>query len=158
RIWIVSFAVGTCAATMFFRAVASRILGRLADMRVFSRNVIIVGAGEQAKQLLAHMEVTRPRFVSVLGLFVDGPHDLADSRYPTLGRSDELASYIRSHDVDDVIISLPWSADDQITTLVTKLRELPVNVYLGADLIGFRLPLRQPPDHFGEMPLIEVMG
>jgi Undecaprenyl-phosphate glucose phosphotransferase len=158
RIWIVSFAIGTCAATMLFRLIASRILGRLADMRVFSRNVVIIGAGEQARKLLAHIEISRPRFVSVLGLFADGPHDLADSRYPTLGRPDELASYVRDHDVDDVIISLPWSADDQITRLMSKLRELPVNVYLGADLVGFRLPLRQPPDHFGEMPLTEVMG
>src|SRR5262245_18395239 len=158
RIWIVSFAIGTCTATLFFRLVASRILGRLADMRVFSRNVVIIGAGEQARQLLAHIEIARPRFVSVLGLFADGPHDLADSRYPTLGRPDELASYVRDHDVDDVIISLPWSADDQITRLMSKLRELPVNVYLGADLVGFRLPLRQRDDHFGEMPLTEVMG
>src|SRR5262249_37156570 len=41
RIWIVSFAIGTCATTMLFRLVASRIVGRLADMRVFSRNVVI---------------------------------------------------------------------------------------------------------------------
>ena len=41
---------------------------------------------------------------------------------------------------------------------MTKLRELPVNAYLSSDLIGFRLPFRQSPDHFGEMPLVEVMG
>ena len=46
----------------------------------------------------------------------------------------------------------------EITAIVAKLRELPVNVYLGADLVGFRLPFRPPPDHFGELPLVEVMG
>ena len=60
--------------------------------------------------------------------------------------------------MDDVVIALPWSADEQIVTMMAKLRELPVNVYLGADLIGFRLPFRQPPDHFGDLPLVEVMG
>jgi Undecaprenyl-phosphate glucose phosphotransferase len=158
RVWMVSFAIGTCTATMLSRLVAARVVGGLADRRVFSRNVVILGAGEQARKLLTHIEIARPRFVSVLGLFANGPHDLADSRYPTLGRPDELASYIRDNDVDDVIISLPWSADEQITSLVSNLRELPVNVYLGSDLVGFRLPLRPPPDHFGEMPLVEVMG
>jgi len=158
RLWMVSFAIASCTATMLARLIASRILGRLADMRVFSRNVVIIGAGEQVRKLLSRFEVSRPRFVSVLGLFADGSHDLADSRCPSLGRPDELASYIRANDVDDVIISLPWSADEQIVTLVSKLRELPVNVYLGSDLVGYRLPLRQPPDHFGEMPLVEVMG
>jgi putative colanic acid biosysnthesis UDP-glucose lipid carrier transferase len=158
RIWVGSFAIGACTATMVFRLLASRVLGRLADMRVFSRNVVIVGAGEQARKLLVHVEKSRPRFVSVLGLFADSPHELADARYPTLGRINDLDAYIRRNDVDDVIISLPWSADEQITTMVTKLRELPVNVYLGSDLIGFRLPFRPPPDHFGELPLVEVMG
>src|SRR5262249_5712288 len=64
----------------------------------------------------------------------------------------------RNHNVDDVVISLPWSADDQITAMMTELRELPVNVYLGADLIGFRLPIQPAPAHFGELPLVEVMG
>ena len=104
------------------------------------------------------MEASKPRFVSVLGLFAEGPHDLADFRYPTLGRIAELDSYVRRNDVDDVIVALPWSAEEQITEMMIKLRELPVNVYLAADLIGFRFPLRQPPDHFGEMPLVELMG
>jgi putative colanic acid biosynthesis UDP-glucose lipid carrier transferase len=42
--------------------------------------------------------------------------------------------------------------------MIDTLRELPVNVYLGADLIGFRLPLRRAPEHFEELPLVEVMG
>jgi Undecaprenyl-phosphate glucose phosphotransferase len=158
RVWIFSFAIAVCTGTMLFRLIAARVLGRLADRRVFSRNIVIVGAGEQARRLLAHIGSSQPRFVSVLGLFADGPHDLEGSRYATLGGLDNLASYIRNNDVDDVIISLPWSADDQITMLVDKLRELPVNVYLGSDLVGFRMPFRQPPDHFGEMPLVEVMG
>jgi Undecaprenyl-phosphate glucose phosphotransferase len=158
RIWVGSFAVGACAATMLLRFLASRVLGRLADRRVFSRNAVVVGGGDQVRRLLAHFEKTQPRFVSVLGLFAESSHDLTDAPYPTLGRIQDLDAYIRRHDVDDVIISLPWSADEQISAMVSKLRELPVNVYLGSDLIGFRLPFRPPPDHFGEIPLVEVMG
>ena len=46
----------------------------------------------------------------------------------------------------------------RLQQMMDSLRELPVNVYLGADLIGFRLPIRPAPDHFEELPLVEVMG
>jgi Undecaprenyl-phosphate glucose phosphotransferase len=160
RLWIGSFALSACFTTVLLRLCASIVVGRLADKRVFSRNVIIVGAHEQAEKLLGHLAKAQPRFVSVLGLFTDGSRDAAGSvsRFPVLGTLDGLTSYIRTNQVDDVIISMPWSADERIAEMVNLLRELPVNVYLGADLIGFRLPFRPPPDHFGETPLVEVMG
>jgi Undecaprenyl-phosphate glucose phosphotransferase len=160
RFWIGSFALSACSGTLVLRLYASRVLGRLADRRFFSRNVVIVGAHEQAEKLLDHIAKAQPRFVSVLGLFTEGPRNAAGGfgQYAVLGTLDELTSYVRSNEVDDVIISMPWSADERIATMVNLLRELPVNVYLSADLIGFQLPFRQPPDHFGAMPLVEVMG
>ena len=108
-----------------------------------------------------NIDKSQPRFITVLGVFVESRRGYVAndvSRYATLGTVDDLPSYIRSNNVDDVIICLPWSADGQITAMMDKLRELPVNVYLGADLIGFRLPIRPAPDHFEELPLVEVMG
>ena len=78
--------------------------------------------------------------------------------YPLLDTLDNLVPYVRAHKVDDVIVALPWSSEEKIMNVMTKLRELPVNAYLSSDLIGFRLPFRQSPDHFGDMPLVEVMG
>ena len=160
RIWIGSFAAGACTTTLLFRLLASLALERLAQMRVFTRNIVIAGGGEQAKALLAYIEKLQPRFISVLGLFVERPGDavIRYGRYPILGGLDGLAKFAQNNQVDDVIIALPWSADEQITAIVSKLRELPLNVYLGSDLVGFRLALREPPGHFGDMPLVEVMG
>jgi Undecaprenyl-phosphate glucose phosphotransferase len=119
-----------------------------------------VGSGQQAAKLLAHIKKSQPRFISVLGVFAESRQDVANSssHFATLGIIDDLPSYIRNNTVDDVVISLPWSADEQITAIMNTLRELPVNVYLGADLIGFRVPIRPSPGHFGELPLVEVMG
>jgi Undecaprenyl-phosphate glucose phosphotransferase len=160
RLWMGVFAAGSCAATITLRFFASRILQRLADMRVFTRHVVILGAGEQARRILAHIDSSRPQFIYVLGVFSEtaGARSADFGRYPVLGNFDNLVSYARRSKIDDVIIALPWSADEQIAALVSKLRELPVNVYLGSDLVGFRLPFRSPPDHFGETPLVEVMG
>jgi putative colanic acid biosysnthesis UDP-glucose lipid carrier transferase len=160
RLWMATFAAGACAATIALRFLASLILRRLADMRVFTRHVVIAGAGEQAKRLLARIDTNPPRFVSVLGVFAQNASELppASNRYPVLGTFADLISFARSNKVDDVIIALPWSADEQISELVNMLRELPVHVYLGSDLVGFRLPFHSAPDHFGGMPLVQVMG
>jgi exopolysaccharide biosynthesis polyprenyl glycosylphosphotransferase len=42
--------------------------------------------------------------------------------------------------------------------IVAKLRELPVNVYLASDLIGFRTEFRSPPGHFGSLHMVQLVG
>lgn len=159
RLWMGTFTAGACVGTLVLRVLASLVLRRLADKRVFTRHVVIVGAGEQAKRLLAHIDASPPQFVSVLGVFAQDKGEMSPSsnRYPVLGTFADLVSFARHHKVDDVVIALPWSADEEISALVNMLRELPVHVYLGSDLIGFRLPFRAAPDHFGGLPLVEVM-
>jgi len=160
RVWTASFALSSCAGTVLFRVFAAQIIGRLADRQVFSRNVVVVGSGDQMRRLLDSINNTAPRFITVLGVFTESRRDVASSLsgFATLGAIDDLPSYIRYTNVDDVVICLPWSADREITAMMDKLRELPVNVYLGADLIGFKLPIRPAPDHFETLPLVEVMG
>ena len=159
RIWTGSFALLACAATIIVRVIAAQIIKHLADRNVFSRNVVIVGSGDQMWKLLDIIEKSEPRFITLLGVFSKaGKLGAHSGHFTTLGTPDELPSFVRNHNVDDVIICMPWSADDHITSMINTLRELPVNVYLGADLIGFRLPIRRAPDHFEELPLVEVMG
>ena len=158
RFWVSCFAAGACGTTLVVRILAARVVGHLADRRVFTRNVVIAGAGEQAQKLFTYIEKCSPRFITVLGVFPEQGCEPGSCPYPRLDSLDNLVSYIRAHEVDDVIIALPWSSDDKIMSVMTSLRELPVNAYLSSDLIGFRLPFRQSPDHFGDMPLVEVMG
>src|SRR5262245_3264121 len=160
RIWTGSFALVSCVDTILFRIFAAQIIGRLADQHLFSRNLVVVGSGEQLRKLLDSIDKSQPRFVTLLGVFAESRQVVPTgvSRFAILGTFDDLPSYIRSNDVDDVVICLPWAADERISAMMNKLRELPVNVYLGADLIGFRLPIRQAPDHFEKLALVEVMG
>ena len=162
RIWIATFAVASCSATLTLRILASVILNRLSHMRVFTREVVVAGSGSQIAQLLDYMTRRRPPFVSVVGVFVDNEADLVTSigRYAVLGTLDDVTDYARTNRnaVDDVIIALPWSGDERLLALVNRLRELAVNVYLASDLAGFRLDFQSPPDHFGDMPIFEVKG
>jgi Undecaprenyl-phosphate glucose phosphotransferase len=160
RLWISVFAIGACGGTLSCRFLASCIVGHLTDRRFFTRNVVIAGTGDQAHRLAGHIEGAPPRFITVLGVFSekDASAGVRVGPYPVLGGLESLPDFARDNDVDDVIIALPWSADEAIMRLVAMLRELPVNVYLSSDLIGFQLPFRSCPDHFGTTPLVEVIG
>ena len=160
RLWTGSFALSASAAIVLGRIVAAQIIKYLADRNVFSRNVVVVGTGDQMAKLLASIKHSPPQFITLLGVFCERRLSLGEetSQFATLGTPADLPSFVRNHDVDDVIVCLPWAADNEISAMIDTLRELPVNVYLGADLVGFRLPMRRAPEHFEELPLVEVMG
>lgn len=160
RLWTGSFALSASVATVLVRVVAAQIIKYLADRNVFSRNVVVVGTGSQMAKLLDTIKKSPPRFITLLGVFCERRLNLGEetSQFATLGTPADLPSFVRNHDVDDVIVCLPWAAENEISAIIDTLRELPVNVYLGADLAGFRLPMRRAPEHFEELPLVEVMG
>ncbi len=73
-----------------------------------------------------------------------------------MGNLEELNNYIRNNEVDDVIITLPWSADERLYRIARKLREFPVHVYLSSDMVGFRIPYKISTDHFIGIPMMEI--
>jgi Undecaprenyl-phosphate glucose phosphotransferase len=160
RLWIGSFVFGACAATLGVHLCTAIVMRQMGNALLFTRHVVVAGEGNQVRVLLAHLEKFPSRFVTVLGLFADrsSDHKTEFGRFSVLGQLDEVQNFVRANAVDDVILALPWSSDQQISTLLDRLRDLPVNVYLSADLVGFRLAFRQPPDHFGDVPLVEIMG
>ena len=128
------------------------MIAQLADRQSILSQRRRCGLGRANAEIARQTSISRnPRFITSAWCFCRKPAAVWQSCRPfhaILGTVDELPSYIRLNNVDDVVICLPWSADNQITRCLDRLRELPVNVYLGADLIGFRLPVRPAPDHF----------
>ena len=159
RGWMISFALASCSATLISRLTASFVLKKLTDKRLFSRKIVIAGRGEQARRLIAYLSSVQPRFVSIVGFFTDKSEEISCRQgIPVLGTMDQFPAYARSHKIDDVVIALPWSAEEELIELIGRLRELPINIYLSSDLIGFHVPYRLPPSHFNGLPFVEVMG
>jgi Undecaprenyl-phosphate glucose phosphotransferase len=157
RLWMIAFGSSVVCALFLSRVLTSWLI-RHQGGGVFVRNVVIVGSGRQSSALLSHFQAMPPKFLSILGIFTEGRKKQmpAADGLPILGTSEDLPSFIRSHDVDDVIVALPWSQEKKISAIAEMLRELPTNVYLCADLIGFRMQLRSPPSHFGDVPVVEM--
>jgi len=158
RLWFGTFAITSFSVTVIARLVMAFVVVRLARRGVFSRNVIIAGTREHVERLVRRMERSRQSFVRFAALFVDDSSEPLIAGYPVAGSVGDIPFYVRSASVDDVVIALPWSEEQRILELIDRLRELPVNVYLGSDLIGLRLDFNKPPDHFSGAPIHSVFG
>ena len=164
RLWMTSFASSSLAFVLLGRAAVSASFSGLIGNKLLRRNLAVVGDGEQTVRLLQRLHADRLHPVSISGMFVDGPQHLAAGLNPRLadyrhgGDLEALVQEARSGAIDDVVIALPWSEDERVMAIVSKLRELPVNVYLASDLIGFRTEFRSPPGHFGALPVVQLVG
>lgn len=152
-------AFSSCVVIVIWRFVAFAALKWLSQRRIIGRRTVILGDGEQARRFAQRVQATQPYFVSVIGVFADGgPQKCADFEgYPVIGDSAALLRYARASQVDDVVVAMPWSADKEVIAAIGLLKELPVNVYLTTDLIGFELAFRPVMGTLSELPMFEVV-
>jgi len=163
RGWSWSAAFGGLAVVMLLSGRVLAWLGfrRLGERGVIGRGLMILGAGEQASRFLRRLRKTKPYFFSITGVYesVPGEAEGADQieGTPVLGGVEDLLAHLRSQRTDDVVIALPWTAEAHVAATVERLKELPINVYISTDLIGFELAFRPAYGHYRELPMFEVM-
>ena len=133
------------------------LIRQLASAGVLVRNVAIVGASGQAQHLVSRLRLEDAPWKRIVGIFDDRRTRISRdvNGFPVLGNLDDLVRYVRSGKVHDVVITLPWSADDRLVTIIGKLRALPVHIYLGSDLIGYHFP-RHREQMLEGVPVLEI--
>jgi Undecaprenyl-phosphate glucose phosphotransferase len=127
-------------------AVASRLLvlplWPRAMARVFvPQRVAVVGSGEPAKRLIQWIEQTAPQLVDIVGVFDDrGPDRTSGSEIAdmVLGPTANLIEHYQKAPFDTIVVALPHYAEERVFHLLRKLHQLPVDIVLAPDLIGFR--------------------
>lgn len=157
--WVYWFVTTSTALILFGRISGYYFIKKMTANKLFARKVIIVGSDRRAEMLIEKIDNEDPKLNNIIGIFDDrkdrtGPEVCG---YPVLGNLSDLHRYIRKNKVDDVIITLPWSADERLYKIARKLREFPVHIYLSSDLVGFRIPYRPSTNHFIGVPMIEIV-
>jgi len=145
RIWAFSWVFTSMILICIGRfAVAKRILSQV-KAGALSRNIIIVGGGDQAKKLIKHLESLDEPWNRVVGIFDDRNERIGNSvmNYPVLGNLDDLIQFIRQKPNHDILVALPWSAEERVLNILEKLSVLPVHIGLSPDLAGMHfMPCR----------------
>ena len=96
--------------------------------------------------------------LNIVGVFDDRdtrvPRDEVDG-CPILGNTDDLIERCRREEIDQVIVALPWSAETRLVAIMNKLRQVPVDLQLAPERVGFHLFDRQFTNLAG-LPMLTV--
>lgn len=139
------------------RGCAKLLIRQLATAGMLVRNVAVVGASGQAQQLVSRLRLEDAPWKRIVGIFDDRRTRISRdvNGFPVLGNLDDLVRYVRSGKIQDVVITLPWSADERLVGIIGNLRSLPVHIYLGSDLIGYHFP-RHREQMLEGVPVLEI--
>lgn len=156
--WMLYFAVSSVASIAAARLITYLSLRWLGATGRIGRSFVVFGAGEQARRFLRQVDDAKPYFTTVIGVYADDPPDDPSSvgGYPFVGGRDNLLRDVRAGRIDDVVIAMPWNADTELAETVEQLKQLPINVHISSDLVGFRLRFRPALGAGAQLSMFEV--
>ncbi len=158
RVWTFSWFVTSAVLICAVRYASYAIVHRLARRGLLTRTAVILGAGIQGERLAEALRSAREPWLRVAGFFDDRGERVASSvaGYPVLGGLDDLIAFGRSRRCDDVLVSLPWSAEGRIRDILQRLNVLPVCVRLAPDLVSFGYSASQC-GHYAGLSVLNVI-
>ena len=158
RVWAFSWLLVNMAGIVAARYVLYRVVRRLSDNGLIARKIAIFGGGDQGRRLIKHIERLNEPWNKIVGVF-DDRIDRIDTEkldYPLIGTADDLIQWCRTNHADEVLIALPWGANDRIMALVHLLAALPVNVRLSPEFIGADMLHRRTSNQF-RVPMLSIL-
>lgn len=122
------------------RLVMLRLYSRLMRAGKYLQRTVILGFTATAVHVADHLQRNGDIRSGLVGFIDDRteriPKEL--SNLPLLGNTRDLEKLIRAEQVNQVMICLPWAAEQRIHGLVNRLRQLSVNVMLVPDMAALR--------------------
>ena len=158
RGWALTWFVSSAVMLAGTRAAMTMWIRRLKGQGVFNSRVAIYGASAQGQKLAQYVRGNSKLTITLVGFFDDrrdGRVPVIVDDLPVFGTSDDLVAMIRDGLIDQVIVALPWSAEQRIQQVVQKLALTPVRIRLAPDLANFAFAHR-PLVLLGDMPVITL--
>ncbi|MGY2293364.1 nucleoside-diphosphate sugar epimerase/dehydratase, partial [Pseudomonas sp. SDO5511_1_S431] len=122
------------------RVLMLRLYRHLMKGGKYLQRTVILGFTDTAVHVADHLRRNGDIRSGLIGFIDDRteriPKEL--SNLPLLGNTRDLEKLIRSEQVNQVMITLPWAAEQRIHGLVKRLRQMSVNVMLVPDMAALR--------------------
>ncbi len=131
-------------------------IGYLQRAGVGVTRVLIVGGGEVGRTLMRHIVAQPGLGYEVVGFVDDDPKRQTDiGRFRALGGTEQIPRLVRDHDVDKVIVTLPWQYQRKIVRILEQCEEHAVQSRIVPDLFQLSLT-RVTLDEIKGVPLIAM--
>lgn len=117
---------------------------------------VVIGAQASITDLLPHITTGLRRSFDVIGIVDYTGDPISESSFPGFPVFSDLAALermIRQDAVDTVLVALPWSAGDQMRTIIQRISMAPVDVFIYPGMNGYELPVRRANRAF-DLPLL----
>ena len=137
------------------RIIIRLILGQLRRRGIGVDRALIVGCGETGRAILRSVVAQPGLGYQVEGFMDDDPTKMGIGPFQLLGGTDALPRVLRDHQIDEVIITLPWHARDKIIRIMELCESSNARVKIVPDLFQLSLS-RVVVDAVGGIPLIAV--
>ncbi len=121
------------------------------------KRLLIVGAGEVGRRVMRTL-VARPDLgYRVIGYVDDNPEkgESEIGRFKGLGAIDNLVNVINTEDIDEVIVTLPWTYHRRILTVLRECDRRNVQARIVPDIFQLSLS-RVDVGDLGGLPLISI--
>jgi exopolysaccharide biosynthesis polyprenyl glycosylphosphotransferase len=135
-----------------WRDIQRRRAERSTGAGIRARNVLIVGAGRVGRELARQFD-SNPHWGYRVKGFVD---QLSDGSSKILGSLDDIETVMRSHFIEDVVITIP-SRRNLVKSVAIEARKLRCNLKVVPDLydgLGWFAPV----EYLGKFPVMELYG
>ena len=131
---------------------AGRRMERAGHLR---ETVAIVGATQLARTVVQHLHTSAAHPVEILGVFEDRRAGRGSQAVEVDGSIDDLIELGKRRRIDQIILALPWSAEERLKTLLTRLMSLAVDVSVCPDESAL-LILRMPVSDLSGLPTFRL--
>lgn len=141
RIWIITWVLSGFIALTVFR-LGLRYSQRWLRAQGFNiRTLVIVGTGELAQYTANRVLQCHTAGFRLIGFLDDNAVPMPEliKLRPMVGDIDELADYVRDHEVDEVWIALPWGDREKIIRVLSNLANSTANIRIVPDLFSYQL-------------------
>ena len=158
RGWALGWFAGGGVTLLVLRSISTLWVRRLKTRGTFNQRVAIFGAGVQGQRFASYVQAHDRLTISLIGFFDDrrdGRIAASAANVPVLGNLSALISMIRDGRIDQVVVALPWAAEDRLQQVVSRLALTPVKIRLAPDLASF-IFAKRPLVMLGEMPMMTL--
>jgi Undecaprenyl-phosphate glucose phosphotransferase len=141
--WLVGWVAWSGGGALALQVLARPVVQRWHQASLTGHRVAIVGSGEPAQRLVNWLEANARDVVQVVGVFDDRrgrEPDRVGLAHLISGTTADLIEYYRHAPIDKIIIALPHHAEERLLSILQRLKQLPVDIALAPDLVGFRVP------------------
>ena len=158
RIWVFSWFLTSACSLVLIRMAVHMAVFEWSETGKLTRNLAIVGANEQSRRLIESLSKNGTPWIRVAGIFDDRTGRVPETvgEYPVIGDLQRLVQEVREKRIDDVLVALPWAAEQRLLEVLKLLKILPVRVSLCPDIVGFNFP-NHSYSHCGGIPVLDVL-